>query len=142
MRGLREIAEAIAALIPPADSFILVDENQLGPMVAGGRRALPFLEREGQYWGPPPDDDTAIQELERLRRSGAGFIVFAWPALWWLEYYSELYCYLRARYQCIWENERLVVFELTPKSEGAVSGQRSAVSPGKDTGFDLAEAES
>jgi hypothetical protein len=102
----------IAELIPPGVSFILVDEDSLHIDVGAGRRAIPFLERDGHYWGPPPDDEVAIRELERLRQSGAGFMIFGWPAFWWLEYYEGLHRYLRARYRCVFENERIVVFDL------------------------------
>jgi hypothetical protein len=73
-------------------------------------RLFRFPERSGQYWGKPADDVAAIEELERQRRAGASFIVFAWPALWWLEYYSGLHQYLRSRYSCVLENERLQGF--------------------------------
>ncbi|HEX8249128.1 MAG TPA: hypothetical protein VF599_13205, partial [Pyrinomonadaceae bacterium] len=76
------------------------------------RRSLPFLEKEGKYWGPPPDDETAIIEMERLRQSGAAFIVFAWNAFWWFDYYKEFDKHLRSKYRCVLENERLVVFVL------------------------------
>ena len=59
----------IAKILQPGDSFILVDQGTFTNEMSAGGRAIPFLEREGQYWGPPPDDATAIQELERLRRS-------------------------------------------------------------------------
>ena len=102
----------IEALIPAGESFILVDEDSWRIDAGGGRRAIPFLERDGHYWGHPPDDETAIRELERLRESGAGFVVFGWPAFWWLEYYEGLHRYLRSRYRCLLENERIVVFDL------------------------------
>ena len=72
----------IDSLIPAAESFILVDEQNLGHQIGGNRRVIPFREREGQYWGRPVNDDAAIGELERLRDTGAGFIAFAWPAFW------------------------------------------------------------
>lgn len=99
----------IEMLIPSGHTFILVDDCQLG---LGPRPALPFLERDGQYWGAPPDDRTAIQELERMRQAGDGFIVFAWPAFWWLDYYTRFDDYLRSRFQCVLENDCLVVFDL------------------------------
>jgi CelD/BcsL family acetyltransferase involved in cellulose biosynthesis len=102
----------IGALIPAGESFILVDEDSWWVDAGAGRRAIPFLEHDGHYWGPPPDDETAIRELERLRGSGAGFMVFGWPAFWWLEYYAGLHRYVRSRYRCLLENERLVVFDL------------------------------
>lgn len=102
----------IATMIPPEDTFILVDHEVLKSKIAAGRRSLPFLERNGQYWGPPPDDATAIQELLRLRETGARFIVFAWPAFWWLEHYAEFYRYLRSKFRCVLHNDRLIVFDL------------------------------
>ena len=92
--------------------MILVDGNELGPGFIRDRQVLPFLEREGQYWGPPPDDETAINELARLRQAGANFIVFAWPAFWWLAYYAGFHRHLRSTFRCVLDNNRLVVFDL------------------------------
>ncbi len=100
-------------LIPPREALILVDEDKWD--VGGdllGRRAIPFLERAGRYWGPPSDDETAIAEMERLRREGAGFMVFVWTAFWWLDHYLRFHRYIRGRYRCVLENDRLVVFDL------------------------------
>jgi len=108
-----ECIEQLTKFIPPEDKFILVDEDTWGTdEFVAGRRCIPFLERDGQYWGPPPDDETAIREIERLRQSGANFMVFAWPALWFLDYYSGLKKHLLSRFQCVIENERLSIFDL------------------------------
>lgn len=105
-------AQELDAQIPLGDSVVLVDQEAVRDLIPTERQVIPFLERDGQYWGLPPDDDTAIRELERLRRCGARFIVFAWPAFWWLDYYAEFHCYLRAECHCVLQNDRLVVFEL------------------------------
>jgi len=107
--SVREIVE----LIPPDHHFLLVDQDQWGSsgMIAG-RYSIPLMERDGQYWGPPPNDATAIEELDRLRQSGAELVVFAWPAFWWLDYYTEFHRHLRATYRCVLENDRLVAFDL------------------------------
>jgi hypothetical protein len=73
---------------------------------------VPFLEHDGQYWGPPPDDATALREFERLRQAGAAFLAVAWPAFWWLDYYTDFHRHLRGRYRCLLENDRLIVFDL------------------------------
>jgi O-methyltransferase len=99
----------IAALIPPDETLILVDEGQWD---LAERRCIPFLERDGAYWGAPEDDETAIGELERLRRAGAGFLAFGWPAFWWLDYYAVFQRHLRQRFRCVLQNDRLVVFDL------------------------------
>jgi Sulfotransferase domain len=114
--GLRLVPQHIAALVPQEETFIFVDQNRLGREVTAGRRAIPFLERDGRSWGAPPNDETAIRELERLHRSGASFIVFAWPAFWWLDHYAGLRDYLRSRFRCVMENELMVAFDLRPRT--------------------------
>jgi glycosyltransferase involved in cell wall biosynthesis len=106
-------AQDIKALIPAGDAFILVDEDNWGAGgVVAGRRALPFPERDGYYSGAPADDADALREFERLRRAGPGFLVFAWQAFWWLDYYPDLHRHLRANFRCVLENDRLVAFDL------------------------------
>ena len=102
----------LAALLPVGTTFILVDEQQWGSELVEGCRAVPFLERDGQYWGAPADAEVAIRELERLRQGGASFTVFGWPAFWWLDHYAALHSYLRSQFPCVLENDRLVVFDL------------------------------
>jgi len=110
---LEKAARDIAAVIPPGGKFILVDDVQWkANEVAKDRQAFPFLERDGEYWGAPPDDGTAIQELERLRTAGASHIVFAEPAFWWFEHYPDMLAHVRSRYGRVLENERMVIFAL------------------------------
>jgi LmbE family N-acetylglucosaminyl deacetylase len=105
--------EEIKNAIPADSSVILVDDGRLeAPALIAPRRYLPFLEKDGRYWGQPPDDTTAIQELERLRNAGASFIAFIPSTLWWLEYYAGLHRYLHAQFSCIRQDERIVVFDL------------------------------
>jgi len=103
----------ILKLTEAGNTFILVDEEQwaMGENLEG-RSVVPFLERNNQYWGPPVDDEMAIRELNRLRSDGANFIVFAWPAFWWLDYYADFYKYLRSTFSCLLKNERLIMFDL------------------------------
>ena len=103
----------LEAAIPPGATFILADEEQwgIGEHLAG-RPRVPFPEREGQYWGPPPDDAAAIDEVERLRDLGASYLVFGWPAFWWLRHYLELHRHLRGRHRCVLENDRVIVWDL------------------------------
>jgi O-methyltransferase len=115
---VRLSAQEIATLVQPESTFILVDQETFRNEIAIERRVLPFLERNGEYGGAPPDDETAIRELERLRQSGANFIIFAWPAFWWFEHYAGFNRHLRFNFPCILENERLVAFDLKSKHSG------------------------
>ena len=109
---LRLCEQELEALISPEDEFILVDQNVVTDKISRNDRAIPFLERDGQYFGPPADDATAIREVERLRHAQAAFIAFLWPALWWLQQYQAFHHHLRASYRCVLENDRMVVFDL------------------------------
>lgn len=111
LEGLHRARGEITHVVPES-TLILVDDQQLGELPLGYRRVIPFLERDGQYCGSPSDDRTAIEELERLRRAGAGFMVFAWTSFWWLDYYPGLHQHLRSNYSCALENERVIVFNL------------------------------
>lgn len=102
----------IAAVIPARKRFILVDDNQWDSELLPEFHAIPFLEHDGQYWGAPPDDQTAIRELERMRQAGASFMVIGWPAFWWLDYYSGLRDYLSSKFRCVLHNSRLIAFDL------------------------------
>ena len=119
LRTVQRISAAVCSLIPPGHTFVLVDDAYLGTLeqrfgveVAPGRRAIPFLERDGQYWGAPADSETARTELDRLRRAGATFVVFAWTALWWLSHYADFARHLRTHFPCVHDDDRLVVFDL------------------------------
>jgi len=105
--------QEIAFIIPPASKFILVDQNLwVNSEFGDGRRHIPFLEQEGNYWGPPANDEDGILEIERLRKMGASYMVFAWFCFWWLEHYPVLHEYLKSNYPCNVHNERLVVYGL------------------------------
>lgn len=112
------VKQDIATVISSGDSFIFVDDSQLGMEVTERYHAKQFIERDSYYWGPPPDDETAIKEFNRLRTSGANYIVFAWPVFWYFEHYSEWYEYLCSNFPCILENDRIVIFDLRKKKRG------------------------
>jgi Sulfotransferase family len=103
----------ITAVVPPDDTFVLVDDDRWRTReLVAGRRRIRFLEQDGHCAGRPADDAAAILELERLRKCGATFVVFAWPAFAWLDDYPRLARYLRSEYRCVLENDRLVAFDL------------------------------
>jgi N-acetylglucosamine malate deacetylase 1 len=115
-------AREIARVVPPGECFILVDDGLLAARaLVAPRKVIPFLEKDGCYWGKPADSATAIRELERLRGAGARFMVFARPAFWWLEHYAELNEYLEAEFRCIHRDGGLIVFDLRRSQKAAAT---------------------
>jgi len=112
LRRFDPVSNEIESLIPEGETLILVDEETLETEILGNRKTVPFLEKNGMYWGKPPNDETAISELERLRHLGANFIVFVKTTLWWLEYYAIFHEYLRSHYCCIVEKDQVVIYKL------------------------------
>jgi hypothetical protein len=107
----------IKALLPEGASCILVDDAQWQKLALGARPVLPFVQKKREYWGPPADDAEAIREFNRLHQLGAEFIIFGPPAFWWFDYYTEFARYLRARFVCISNSDRLRVFDLRTSSD-------------------------
>jgi len=64
---------------------ILVDDACLSQKALHERAVIPFMERDGRYWGSPANGEEAVSEFRRLRQSGAEYIVFVWSSFWWLE---------------------------------------------------------
>jgi hypothetical protein len=110
-RRLRAAKEEISRLIPPAQPFILLDQEQIRGDLAH-TAVLPFLEKNGEYWGPPDDDAMAIGELERLRQAGATHLAVVWTSFWWLEHYVGFHRYLQEKFKCVLSGDNVIVFEL------------------------------
>ncbi len=108
-----DVTQEIAKLVPPQDAFILVDEGRLeAARLVAPRRCIPFLEKDGHYWGKPTDDEAAISEVTRLRLSGANFMILVSSTFWWLEYYPDLKWHLYSNFRCAFKDDRLLAFNL------------------------------
>lgn len=113
------LAGDLSRVVPPGASVIMVDQGALGRLASAGYRVSPFPEEDGRYAGPPADDDSALREFERLRDRGAQFMIFAWPAFWWMDHYRGLARELRTAFPVVLENARAIVFDLRGYSRGA-----------------------
>jgi len=113
LKKLSRSLKDIKIFVPEKSKMILVDDDQwqLADEIAG-RKIVHFIERENQYWGPPADDDQAIQEIKNQVKKKASFIFFTWPVFWWLDYYKEMSAWLHEKHECVIQDERLVGFKL------------------------------
>jgi FkbM family methyltransferase len=108
------LAEQELASVTPTDAVLIVadlDESGFGSAIAG-RARLPFIEEQGRYFGPPATDTHALEELAKLRGRGATHFVLMWPAFWFVDVYPRLEQHLRDVHRCVFESERMRVFEL------------------------------
>jgi FkbM family methyltransferase len=107
------VEEQLAAVTSPDAVIIVADLDQGGlSRSIAGRARLPFVEKQGQYFGPPNDDAHAIGELTRLRAAGATHFALLWPAFWFFDTYPLFEQQLRRGHRCLLENAHAIVFEL------------------------------
>ena len=105
---------SIAELTPPDSTLVL----------AGGKEWAVqnrILGRPRMLLSKPKDGEGAVRELERLRRSPAHYLVFAWTAFWWLDYYPELRRHVQ-QLRCLTENDHVMVFDLRSGPRAADAG--------------------
>ena len=128
---MADLERVIETLVPAGTGFVLADENQwVPPPRLASRPVIPFTERNGLYNGPPADDRAAILDLERLRKLGASFFVFAWPSFWWLDHYKKFAGHLRTNFRCVLHNERLLVFDMRASPHPWQCAASGAPAPG------------
>jgi len=104
--ALVDRVRALVCDIVPAGATVAVISKGDGDLLAlDGRRAWHFPEgAHGVYAGHyPASSDACIDELERMRSSGAGFLVVPAPAQWWLQYYDKFGKHLHDCYRVLWE---------------------------------------
>lgn len=108
------LLEQLARVLPAREPFVLIDDGQLGlGDDLDGRPILPFLERDGRYWGPPGSSAEAIQNLDSLRARHVRSLVMAWPSFWWLDQYGGFASHLREKCKCVLNSPHGEVLELT-----------------------------
>jgi hypothetical protein len=112
----------ISAAIPSGQPFVLIDDDQLRSLFSPSTEPIPFLERNGEYWGPPADDETAIRELERLRHKGVSCVAIAWTAFWWLDHYKRFRAWLQSQQVALTKTDSFMLLTLA-KKEGIAKNE-------------------
>ncbi len=90
MTRLLSARHHIRRLVPPGHSFVLIDGGEWGNEPVAERIAIRLLENNGEFWGPPPDDEQAIREIKRRRNEGCSLIALWWTQYWWIQTYRGL----------------------------------------------------
>lgn len=92
-------------VVPRGEALVIAGESWWGDELRLDRRVIPFMEKDGQYWGEPADDEAAMAEMGK---SEARFVAFGWPVFWWLGHYARFVANLG---QKVVENDRVVLFD-------------------------------
>ena len=111
-RKLQQTLYDITSNTEPESRIVLVDGNCLGVDTLPDRVVIPCMERDGAYYGCPDNGELADQEIDRLYNRGADYVAIAWTPFWWLDFYEELNEHLRRSFPCVFQSERLVLFDL------------------------------
>jgi len=117
---VENVLNEIQNTVPRNETFLLVDQDVLGisKNAFPEHQCLPFLEKNGEAWGSPPNEEVAMIELKRMREEKeAGFIAIAWTSFWWFDVYPEFISYLRHNFDAVLQNEDVVIFNLIEKIE-------------------------
>lgn len=113
LERLRRARQDIRSLVPPGQAYVIVDDAEWSLTAPiPDRRAFQFIDKEGRYGGSPPDDATAISELERVRGLGARHIFFWFTSFWWLDTYPGLRDHLEDSYERVMENDHIIAYRL------------------------------
>jgi hypothetical protein len=101
----------VEAALPAGAVALVVSKGDERLLSFNGRTGWHFLRNaQGLYAGHhPADSAAAIAALERLRRDGAGYLVFPHVALWWLDHYAGLREHLDRHGRIVARQERTAV---------------------------------
>jgi GT2 family glycosyltransferase len=93
------LREAVEDHVPEGSTVLVISKGDDDLVDLGDRSALHFPQAVGgDYAGHhPADSDEAIAGLERMRESGADFLVVPQASSWWLDHYAGFAAHL-ARY--------------------------------------------
>lgn len=107
---LETLQVTVARHVPRGTVVLLADEDQLRTELQGVR-AIPFVERNGSYWGPPGTDEEAIAEIRRTISTGVEWFIIAWPMFWAVDHYC-LARYLTENFETVEKNPSAIVLRI------------------------------
>jgi hypothetical protein len=123
---IRDLADA---RIPAGAAVAVVSRGDADLLRLGGRAAWHFPQApDGDYAGFHPESSAeAIQQLERLRRRGAGYVLFPSSAFWWLEHYDGLRRHLEEQGSLVArEDDACAIFALAAAHSSGNGGRVAA----------------
>jgi len=119
IQTIEQIRETVRGAVPPGATVLVVSKGDDDLLRFHDQVGAHFPQVDGGVYSGhhPADSAEAINELEALRATGADFILFPRPALWWLEYYADFRIYLDSRYSRVCQTDDCVIYELAAGSQ-------------------------
>jgi hypothetical protein len=112
MHLLLEAKHSAEELIPAGTKILLIDQAGFGSTFAPQHQTLPFLEKEGIYWGIPENDAVATTEFLRMINDGIDFVAVGFPCFWWLTHYPEFERNLRQKTESLRESNSVKILRV------------------------------
>ena len=105
--------QRVSEVLPPGGRFVLIDQDEVGCAFFEQHEAIPFVERNGRYFGPPGSDLEAATELRRHLAAGAQAVAITSHSDWWLEAYPSLRSELMRHFPSTSKSDGLRLFSRT-----------------------------
>lgn len=126
-QALAEVIQSIAMTALPLGSTVAVISKGDPKLVElKGHQGWHFPRTcAGVYSGyHPAESQDAILELKKCCAQGAQYLLIPGTSLWWLDHYKSFAEYLSDTHQCIWSDDRCVIFDLVNSPADSCDGVR------------------
>ena len=107
---LLELQTIIADIIPQGARVVVADEEQLRGSLSR-IEGIPFVERDGIYWGPPGSATEAIDEIQKQHQRGVSWLIIAWPMFWILEKYPGFSAFVHNHFESRHQSAIVRIFQ-------------------------------
>jgi GT2 family glycosyltransferase/2-polyprenyl-3-methyl-5-hydroxy-6-metoxy-1,4-benzoquinol methylase len=113
-RVIRRVQEVVRTATPRMATIAVVSRGDEALLDLYGRTGWHFPRGDDGGWaGEYPATSTgAMAQLEMLRARGAEFLVIPKPALWWLDFYTDLKRHLDNRYRLQRRDDACFLYDL------------------------------